>query len=78
VHRSRARSDRPNGEAVRILLDPTTLVSTIADSLASQLRAKAQCELPPKVLLDVARNVAQAVMGLGVLETVVVETKEVR
>ena len=57
-----------------IVLDSTKLVSTIRDSIACQLRAKAQCELPEKVLLDVARNVAQAVMGLELDETHVVCT----
>jgi hypothetical protein len=56
-----------------ILIDERDLVSTIAESFACQLRAKAQCELPPKVLLDIARNAAQAVLGLELADTHVIE-----
>ena len=59
-----------------MLIDSTKLVSTIRDSIACQLRAKAQCELPEKVLLDVARNVAMAVMGLELDDTHVIDAPE--
>ncbi len=60
-----------------IVLDSSKLLSAIRDSIACQLRAKAQCELPAKVLLDVARNVAMAVMALDLDDTHVIDAPEI-
>ena len=57
-----------------IALDTTELVATLRDSLACQLLAKLSVLLTEQQALDIARNLAQAVMGLEVDETHVVDT----
>lgn len=57
-----------------IALDTTALVPTIRDSLRCELEAKLGVLLTERQAIDIARNLAQAVIGLEVDETHVVCT----
>ena len=57
-----------------IAISTTSIVATLRDSLACQLLAKLSVLLTEKQAIDIARNLAQAVMGLEIDETHVVCT----
>lgn len=57
-----------------ITLSATDLVPILRDSLRCQLEAKLGVLLTERQALDIARNVAQAVLGLEIDETHVIDT----
>lgn len=61
-----------------ILIDDTKLLASIESTLATQLKAQAQCELPLAILRNIARNIAHSVMTLEVDETHVVDLIDTR
>ena len=61
-----------------ILIDDTKLLASIESTLATQLKAQAQCELPPAILRNIARNIAHSVMTLELDETHVVDLIDTR
>ena len=59
-----------------ILIDPTNLLASITSTLAQQLKAQAQCELPDRILRNIARNIAHTVTTLELSDTHVVDAPE--
>ena len=57
-----------------ITISTTELVPTLRDSLRCQLEAKLGVLLTERQAIDIARNLAQAVMGLEIDDTVVIDT----
>ena len=57
-----------------IAISTTSLVPTLRDSLRCQLEAKLGVLLTERQAIDIARNLAQAVLGLEIDETHVIDT----